>query len=81
MAAVPASMRVFDTEQLEIFFPVRAFFIERGGAETSFNPISCTVASKPRVLHVVQVFIAGNRALSKGALINRVEQRLFLPGF
>ena len=69
--AILARVGISDAKQLKIFFPVRALFGERGGAKTNFNPGHCVIARDARVLHVPEIFIAGDRALAQCLFIDR----------
>jgi hypothetical protein len=69
--AILASVGISDAKQLKIFFPIRAFFGERGGAKTNFNPSHGVICRDARVLHVPEIFIAGDRALAQYLFIDR----------
>jgi hypothetical protein len=71
-------MRVLYAYQIEVFFLVWAFFRQRRTTETSLNPNRGPRIVHTRLLHVVHVFIARDRAAAEGLLVNRVdESRLF----
>ena len=67
VAAVFAGVRVLDAKEVEVFFPIRPFFLEGSGAETDFNPGADAVWADAGLVHVVEVFIARDRAAAEGA--------------
>jgi len=79
MAAVPARVRVLDRKQLEIFLPVGSLFLQRRIAEAGLDPARLALSRDARLLHVVQILIAGNRAFPKRAVRDRTEQSRLAP--
>ena len=74
-----AGMGVLNAEQLEILFPIRTFLRERWIAKARFNPGGDTLIIYPRLLHVVQVFVACDGTFSKRAIVDCANQITF-PG-
>ena len=62
VAAVLATVSVFHVEEVEIFFPVGAFLLQRCGAKARFNPVRGSVFVHASMFEVVDVFIAGDGA-------------------
>jgi hypothetical protein len=60
MPTILAIVRVFDFQQLKIFLPVRPFFSQWRGAETSFQPMYDTVIPNARLPHVPIIFVTCN---------------------
>jgi hypothetical protein len=58
VTAVPARVGVLHAEQLEILFPIRSLLRERRIAKAGLNPYHDPVFVHPRMLHVVQIFVA-----------------------
>jgi hypothetical protein len=79
--AIFARVGIFNAKQLKIFFPVRAFFSERGRAKTNFDPGHRVVGCSARVLHIPEIFIAGNRPAAQCLFIDCSSEIRFTPGF
>lgn len=62
VATTAPSVRVLHGEQIEILFPVRAFFFQWRGTKAGLDPSHTTVRKLARTGHVVQVFISGHRS-------------------
>ena len=78
VAAIAPCVRIFDGQQLKVFFPIGTFFCDWSWAETHFHPMNCSIVAKPRAFHVTEVFVAGDRAAPEGLIADRMEQ-IFLP--
>ena len=76
-----AGMGVLNAEQLEILFPIWTFLRERWIAKARFNPGGDTLIIYPRLLHVVQVFVACDGTFSKRAIVDCANQIMFLADF
>ena len=72
VAAMAARVRILDGEQLEVLFPVGTFLGERGWAETDFHPPGGSITIQARMLHITEVFVARDRAASKGSVTDRI---------
>ena len=81
IAAIPAAVSVFDTEEFEIFLPVRAFFGEWRGAKAGLDPVRRAIFGESRLFHVVDIFVAGDGTLAEGAFADGAEQGEVLAGF
>ena len=85
VAAVFAIMRVLHFQDVEIFFPIRTFFVQRDGAETRFYPMSDAVFAETGLFHVVNIFVTGDGAAAERAVANGAQKRFFFarfdPGF
>jgi hypothetical protein len=81
VSAILAGVGIFNAKQLEIFFPVGALFGERGSAKTNFNPGHCVIGRNARVLHVPEIFIAGDGTAAQGLFIDRSGKIRFTPRF
>jgi hypothetical protein len=73
-----AGVRVLDLQQFEIFFPVGAFFRQRGVAITDFNPLNVSIIELPGILHIPEILVAGNRSAAERTFLNRSVERRFL---
>ncbi len=62
MAAIPPGVRVFYAQELEVFLPVWPLLRQRRITKTDFHPAHRAVAPEPRLLHIVQIFFASDRA-------------------
>ena len=80
ITAFSSGVGVTNFDQLEVFFPIRAFLFERYAAETHFDPARHPVPGDTRVLHVIEVFVSSNGAATERARLDCVEQRLFASG-
>ena len=58
MATISAGMCVFYRQEIEKFFPIRAFLFQRRIAKTGFDPFGCAIGIEPGRLHVGLVFVA-----------------------
>gem|GEM_PF-6709743 len=56
-------MCVRHTQQLKVFLPIRTLLGEWGRTETNFDPMYFFVIAAPSMVHVVEIFIAGDRTL------------------
>ncbi len=81
VAAVLAVVGLFDTDQLEIFLPIRPLFLQRRGAETGFDPMRCAIFADPRMLKIVNIFVARNGSASQRAVLDGTKQILLPPMF
>jgi hypothetical protein len=64
IAAFATVVRVLYAREIEIFFPVRTLFLERGGAIADFNPACCLIFAEAGLLHVAQIFAFGYGSLA-----------------
>jgi hypothetical protein len=74
-------MGVLHFREIEIFFPVRPFFLERGGTVADFYPADGLVDAEPRFTHVAQVFTFCDRAPAERFLLDGLQQISFAAGF
>src|SRR5688572_1210300 len=74
-------MRVFDTDEVEELFPIGPLLSEWCRAEARLDPVRGAVGSDACLLHVVQVFVARDRAATQAAVGDRIQQGLFAAGF
>jgi hypothetical protein len=74
-------MRILHLGEIEILFPVGTFFLKRGGAETGFDPAHLSVGHFTRRLHILEILVAGYRALPKVLALDCAPQRMFAPLF
>ena len=81
VAAIFAIVRVFDAEEVEIFFPVRTLLLKRRRAETGFDPMGRAVVAEASLLHVVEVFVAGDGALAERVVADGLQKSLVVAGF
>ena len=81
VAAVFAVVGVLHFQQVKIFFPIRAFFLQRDGAITGFDPVRDAVVAEARLFHVVDIFVPGNGAAAEGAVADGGEERFLPAGF
>jgi len=79
--AVSARVRVLNAQEFEIFLPIRPFFRERWIAKADLDPSRNSVFVDARLLHIMEVFVTGDRTASEGALINRAKERACLARF
>ena len=81
VAAAAARVRVLNLQQLEIFFPIRAFFEEWRRAITDFDPLQGTVIELPCFGHIPEIFVAGDRSSAERPFLNGLVERLCSTGF
>src|ERR1044072_6945116 len=74
-------MSVLHAEEVEILLPKRPLLVERRIAETGLHPGRNASGIDARLLHVVLVFVARDRAFPERVIIDRLEQRLLLSRF
>src|SRR5688572_28276580 len=74
-------MRVLDANKVEKLFPIGSFFGQRGRAKACLDPVSSTIGSNARLLHVVQVFVPSDGATAEAAVRDRLQQGLFAAAF
>src|SRR5580704_7109666 len=80
VAALAPVVCILHAREVKVFFPVRPFFLERGGAVADFHPAYGLVGAEPRFVHVAQVFTFGNRALAERLLLDGLKQVGFVAG-
>ena len=78
--AITPRMGIFDCEQLKILLPIGSLFLQGRITETGLHPGCYAGRIESRLLHVVLVLVAGNRAFAERVAIDCVEKRLFLAG-
>jgi hypothetical protein len=81
MSTIVAGVRVLHAEKLEVLFPIRTFLSERRIAKACFNPSAHAFVVHSRLFHVLQIFIARDRAAAQRAIIDRANQITFSFGF
>src|SRR4029077_7669488 len=81
VTTIPARVGVLSAEKIEIFFPIRTFFRERGIAKTGFNPSRNAAGIQARLAHVMNVLVACDRTFAQCPVVDRLEQRLRFPRF
>ena len=74
MPAIFSRMRVFHAEQLEIFFPIRPFLIQRRITETSFDPCGGAGFIQACLLHIIEILITGDVSLAERLVFYRPQQ-------
>jgi len=80
VTTIPARVRVLNAEKIEIFFPIRAFFRERGIAKTGFNPDRNAAGIQSRLGHVMNVLVACDRTFAQCLVVDRLQQRVRFTG-
>ena len=68
--AIPARMGVLYTDQIEIFFPICPLFRQWRIAKAGLDPGGGAVPIHPRLVHIVNVLVAGDRIFSERAVID-----------
>ena len=81
VAALAAVMRILHSRELEVFFPVRTFFLQRRRAITHFDPSHRLVGAEPRFIHIAQIFAFGYGAFTERFALNGLKQIAFTTGF
>jgi hypothetical protein len=81
VTAIPPRVRVFHREQVEKLFPVRTLLRERRAPKTGLDPVRHAILGHARLLHVVEVLVARDRAAPKFSVFNGLEQRAHAAGF
>jgi hypothetical protein len=81
IATPAARVRVLHFQQIKIFFPVGTFLGKRRRTVAHLDPLHTAVIELPRVGHVPEIFIAGDRSFSERSLVYRARQRICLSGF
>lgn len=74
VAAFAAVVRVLNFDQVEEFFPIRAFFLKRNRAIADFNPAGFAFRQEPGFAHVPQVLAFGDGPFAQGAVLYRFQQ-------
>ena len=62
VAALTAVVGILDARQIEVAFPIGAFFLERRRAVADFYPAGGLVGAEAGFAHVAQVLAFGDRA-------------------
>jgi hypothetical protein len=75
--AVSARVRVLNAEEVEIYFPIGPFFRQRRIAKTDLDPSRNSVFVDAGLLHIMEVFVPGDRTATEGAVINCAKERVF----
>jgi predicted N-acetyltransferase YhbS len=73
-------VRILNSRQLEILFPVRPLFLQRRRTVTDFDPSRKTIGTSPRVAHVAQIFAPGDGTPSQRFVVDGAKQRGFPSG-
>ena len=81
VTAIAARVRILHAEQVEIFFPIRPLFRERRITKTGLDPSRHALFVYARLLHVIEVFVAGDRALPERFIFDRTDKCAFLSRF
>lgn len=81
VAAVFASVCVLNAEHFKIFFPIGTFLGEWCWAKANLYPTDHASLIDASVLHVLKIFVAGDRALSQRPFINGPHQSTCVPRF
>jgi hypothetical protein len=81
VAALGAGVGVLDAEEVEVLFPVGAFFGEGCVAEAYFDPAEGAVVAEAGGLHVAEVFAEGDGAGAQLIGFDGAEEGEFLAGF
>lgn len=81
VSTITAGVRILDAEEFKVLFPIRTLLRERRGTETDFDPPRGTVLTQAGVLHVVQVFVPRDGALTQRPLGDGLQKGLFTAGF
>jgi hypothetical protein len=66
-------VRILGLDELEILFPVGAFFLKRSRAVTNLDPPYSLIRKKAGVAHITEIFAFGQRALAQGPTLNGVQ--------
>ncbi len=74
-------MRVLYAHQVEVFFPVRTFFLQRCRTVANLDPTCGLVRAKPGVVHVTQIFTLRNGPFAEGFVFDGLQQIAFATGF
>jgi len=67
-------MRILNAQELKILLPVGPLFLQRWIAEAALDPRGHADFIQARLLHVVQIFTAGDRAATECPFINGVKK-------
>ena len=71
IATAASRVRVLDFQELEVFFPIRAFLREWRPAVANLNPLHSTILELACLSHISEVFIAGDRPFPQGSVFDR----------
>jgi hypothetical protein len=74
-------MRILHLDQIEIFFPVRPFFLQRSWAVADLYPAQSVVSAHPRFLHVAQIFALGYGTCAQRFIVDRFEEAALAARF
>jgi hypothetical protein len=81
IATPAARVRVLHFQQIKILFPVGTLLGKRRRTVAHLDPLHTAVIELPRVGHVPEILIAGNRSFPEGSLVYGARQRICLSGF
>lgn len=81
VAALAAVVRVLHAMEMEVFFPVGAFFLEWRRTIADLNPPDRVILAKTGVLHVAQIFAFRYRPVPKSFVFYGFQQVAFAPWF
>jgi hypothetical protein len=79
-AAFAAVVCVLHAGEIEIFFPVRSFFLQGSWTVADLDPANGLICAEARFAHVAQVFAFGDGSLAKRFTFNGVKQVVFTTG-
>jgi hypothetical protein len=60
VTAVAAGVSVLDLDQVEEFFPIGSFLLERSRTVTDLHPHGRPVLQQASMFHIIEVFVAGD---------------------
>jgi hypothetical protein len=64
ITAFATIMRILYACEIEVLFPIRTLFLQRGRAVTDFYPASCVIFAEAGLLHIAQIFALGDGSLA-----------------
>src|SRR5262250_3374163 len=70
IAAAASGVRILNSQEFEVLFPVWTFLREGSRAVTHFNPLNGAIIELPRFLHIPKVLVAGYGASTESAIFN-----------
>src|SRR5947208_1572646 len=73
-------LRIMNTRQLEVLFPIGLLFEERRGAVANFHPAGGLILEDPRLFHVSQILALRYRAGAEGPVFDGSEKRGLASG-
>jgi hypothetical protein len=77
--AAPAIVRILNSRQFEILFPIGPLFEKRCRAVANLHPARCLILAEPRLSHIPQVLAFRYRPFAESPVLDGFEKLSLLP--